>query len=458
MLYEEMEFSYFSEAEQKARKAFELYEDGQMAQALDELDTAIELNPANSAWHFDKALALDAVSRFEEAIAEYEMALQLSPHDLEILNSLAIDYTRTGQYDLAIDTFEQIEQFDADFEPCYCNRIITYAEMDLHDLAEQMFYLAQQIKPDCALCYYNIGNSLFVRGLYKKAIACWHRTAELEPTHPQINYRIGQAYWSQDDCVHAHQHFLSELRNNPGDVDVILDFGLLLLETGDIESAKEKFNRIIELEPESASASFYLGEIALRGADSQQAVQMFTEAMRKDNTLTGPRYRLAQHALVSDDRQTAKEYLIAETKLCPDDADILVSMGSMFLALDEVDCATHCLLRAIDIDSANVDGYYYLGLACAADKRLEDAADFFGNALDIRPDDVRILRSSAVLCLAMGRLDTAAERIRHARALADDDAQAKNLAGKIRLAQAKKRVRDFLTCSRQRLKRLTSKS
>ena len=133
--------------------------------------------------------------------------------------------------------------------------------MGQHDLAEQMFYLAQQINPDCALCYYNIGNSLFARGQYKKAIRCWLRTAELEPSHPQINYRIAQAYWSEADMERGRQHFLAELRVNPGQIDVILDYGLFLLEVGDIESAKEKFNRILELQPDFALALFYLGEI-----------------------------------------------------------------------------------------------------------------------------------------------------------------------------------------------------
>ena len=35
-------FGYYSEAERKARNAFELYENGKMAQALDELEAAIE--------------------------------------------------------------------------------------------------------------------------------------------------------------------------------------------------------------------------------------------------------------------------------------------------------------------------------------------------------------------------------------------------------------------------------
>jgi tetratricopeptide (TPR) repeat protein len=102
MLFEDMEFGSYDKAEKKAHKAFELYEDGKMSQALEEIETALEINPSNSAWHFNKALTLDAVNRFDDAIDEYEIALQLSPDDVEILNSLAVDYTRMGRYDLAI--------------------------------------------------------------------------------------------------------------------------------------------------------------------------------------------------------------------------------------------------------------------------------------------------------------------------------------------------------------------
>ncbi|MHC5076236.1 MAG: tetratricopeptide repeat protein, partial [Planctomycetota bacterium] len=181
MLFEDMPFGPYDEAEQMARQAYELYEDGQISQSLQELEAALEINPSNSAWHFNKALALDALNYFEDAIKEYEIALELNPYDLEILNSLAVDYTRAGQYDLAIETFERIEKLDSAFEPSYCNRIIAYTEMGKHEVAEQMFYVAQQIDPDCPLCYYNIGNSLFIRGEYKKAIHCWLKTKRFEP-------------------------------------------------------------------------------------------------------------------------------------------------------------------------------------------------------------------------------------------------------------------------------------
>jgi len=444
MIFEEMGFGSYDKAERKAHKAFELYEDGKMSQALDELETALEINPTNSSWHFDKALTLDAISRFDDAIREFEAALELSPDDLEILNSLAVDYTRTGQYDLAIDTFEHMQELDSTFEPGYCNRIITYTEMGLHDLAEQMFYLAQQIKPDCALCYYNIGNSLFARGEYKKAIRCWLRTAELDATHPQINYRIAQAYWSDGQSEQSREHFLIELRINPGDIDVIFDFGLFLLGRGDIESAKEKFNRILELNPDFAAALFYLGEIAFNGGDSERAAELYNLALQKDKTLRGPCFRLAQNALMKGQETEAGDYLVCEMKLALEDAVTLVSMGSMFLEIGDLGCATHCLLGAVDVDCASADAYYYLGVISALKEEFDDAAELFSHALDIRDDHVPTLRDSAYVCMELGKLTEAAQRIKKARALDPADPQLKKLSRKVTLARLKTRAAGLL--------------
>src|SRR5512139_1022983 len=103
MLFDDdVEFGPYDRAENNARRAYELYEDGKMAQALIELERALEVNPANSAWHFNKGLTLDAINQFNEAITAYQTALELSPDDLEILNALAVDYTRAGLYDQAL--------------------------------------------------------------------------------------------------------------------------------------------------------------------------------------------------------------------------------------------------------------------------------------------------------------------------------------------------------------------
>jgi tetratricopeptide (TPR) repeat protein len=434
MTFDDMEFGSYDKAERKARRAYELYEDGKMPQALEAIEIALEINPANGTWHFNKALTLDAIDRFEEAIYEYETALQFNPGDLEILNSLAVDYTRVGRYDQAIETFERIQELEPDFEPCYCNRIITYTEMGLHDLAEQMFYIAQQIKPNCALCYYNIGNSLFARGQFRKAVGCWLRTAELEMTHPQINYRIAQAYWSCGENDKAKEYFLSEIRLNPGDIDVIFDFGLFQLETGDLESAREKFSRILEFNPRFAPALFYRGEIAFRAGEYEKAVEFYDKATECDEDIHGPRYRLAQLAIMNGQNAQARSYLLAEMKLALEDCETLVSMGSMFLTIGDLGCAMSCLLRAIDNNSTAADAYYYLGLASALRGEFEEASELFSHALDINNEHFPALRDSAYVYFIKRKFPEASKRIERANSIAPNDSQIKSLKRRICIA------------------------
>ena len=401
----------WDEADQMAVLAYDLYETGQMSLALGRLNDAIEINPGISAWHFNAGLTLDALERFEEAIAAYKKALELSGDDVEILNSLAVDYTRTGRYDLSISVFERIQQMESDFEPCYCNRIITYAEMDRHDKAEQMFYLAQQIDPDCPICFYNIGNSLFVRQQYEKAIWCWNRTALLDPGHPEINYRIAQAHWANGNYDPAGPYFLEQLRKNPGDTDIILDFGIFLAEAGEIEGAKEKFNRVLELTPDSAAAKFYLGEIALNQNDYQQANALFEEALERDRSFLGPRYRLAQLAIAAGDGESAFQFLLDEYNLEIDDVDVLLSMASMFLQLGKIDHSTEIALRVADEDPANVTVFEMLGVSLLVQSEFEGALQFFEHAISLGSNDSQTLAYAAQLYFKTGQLTLARKRI-----------------------------------------------
>ncbi len=90
-MFEAAESNSWDDAEKIAYMAFELYENGQMALALMQLEEAMEINPNNSAWHFNAGLTLDALDRFDDAIEAYHKALELGGEEPEVLNSLAVD-------------------------------------------------------------------------------------------------------------------------------------------------------------------------------------------------------------------------------------------------------------------------------------------------------------------------------------------------------------------------------
>lgn len=403
-------------AENMAFEAFELYEQGQMRQALEKLGQAIELGPDHGAWYFNAALTLDGLEEYEKAIEYYKRALEFNPEDIEILNCLGVDYTRTTHYDLALRTFEQIEYLQPDFEPAYCNRIITYTELEQHDKAEQMFYLAQQINPDCAICFYNIGNSLFTQGNYEKALWCWDKCAELEPQHPQIHFRLAQACWVSGNGERARAEFLTELRQNPMDLEVILDFGLFLLESGDLEAAREKFIRILEFDENFALAKFYLAEAYLAQSNTSAASQWYQRAMESDRYQVGARFRLAQLFLKNDDLLASIELLRQELELGVEDGDVLSSIGWMFVEMGAQPDASACFMHVLDQDDSNDDAFFGLGVSMALNDEYEEAIECFKHAIRINPGRPEILLCMAWTCSKLGLWTEALESVRQCQA------------------------------------------
>ena len=189
------------------------------------------------------------------------------------------------------------EQIDASFEPSYCHRILTYTELHNHERAEEMFYLARLYKEHCPHCYYNIGCSLADRGMFDKAIYCWQKTLDLEETHADVHVRIAEALWGKGELEQARQHYLIGLRQDPGETQILLDLGDLLMEMGRTEEAGEKFRRAIELAPEDPAGHFCHGQWLMRHLTPQHddlAVLAFTKVLQLDPTYPAAHLRLGE--------------------------------------------------------------------------------------------------------------------------------------------------------------------
>jgi tetratricopeptide (TPR) repeat protein len=389
----------WEQAEKKAIEAQELYENGEMLDALDKLDEAVAMNPNCSSWHFNRGLTLDALGKYEEAIACYQSAMELSPDDVEAMNCLAVDYTRTVQYDQAIELFEKITTIDPAFEPAYCNRIITYTEMEQHDLAEQMFYLAQQINPECPICFYNIGNSLFTQGKYGRAIWCWEKTATLESTHPQINYRIAQACWADKQYDKAKEYFLKELREQPGNIETLLDYGIFLLEINQVKRAEEKFQWVLELRPDFAPATFYLGEIRRTEGQTEEAIRYYRKAIQLDDTCPGAHYRLAQLLMYLGKTEEIYDLLEAELKLDCEDNQVLLSIGRMLLQIEKFETATHCFLRILDSNPNEGRAYFGMSAVLMHKKDIAGCLQFLEHSISLDiPELTAYICAALILC------------------------------------------------------------
>jgi len=225
---------------------------------------------------------------------------------------------------------------------------------------------------------------------------------------------------------------------------VLIDFGLFLLQNGEIYSAGEKFHRIMELDPNNANALFYSAEIAFERGNIDAAVELYKQAGQKESSMLGPRFRLAQCAMQCEDEESAKSFLIQEFDLAPEDASVLLAMGEMFTEIGELEYARWCFLRIIENDSANSEAYHSLGVLSAMQNDMSEALGYFAHALDIDGDDIDSLRDSAKIYLLTDKFDQALARIEDACALRPKDENLKSVRRKIRFSQFAKNFTDSL--------------
>ncbi len=424
----------WDEAEQRVEKAHELYERGRWEEALNELKAAIAINPYNGSWFFNLGLTYDAMERFDEAITAYRRALEMEPNDVEILNALGYDCNRAGNFDEAIGFFQRIEAIDASYEPCYCNRIISYSEKGNHEKAEEMFFLARQYKEKCPICLYNVGHSLFARGLYDRALWCWQQVLGVDPEHPQVHARIADTYWAKGQLSEARGHFIEELRASPGDLDVMLDLGELLVEMGQTAAAAEKFRQVLELSPEECTAHFHLGQLRLEENDLAGALELFRSVLRKDRTFTGAHVRIAQIYQQQRDYSEALFHANCELAQQANDEETLFELGNLFMDIDQLASAEVAFNRILATNARNAAARHNLAVTLLLAGRVDEGVEHAKAALRIQPKYMLAMHNLSLAYISKKDFARARCWLKEALDIAPDDPQLRQLQTRLRVA------------------------
>jgi tetratricopeptide (TPR) repeat protein len=433
----------WDDAERRVEKAQELFEQHRWSEALEELRAATSINPYNGSWFFNIGLTLDEMGRFDEAIEAYRQTLEIEPHDLQALNHLGIDLHRVGNLDEALKTFARIETIDPSFEPSYCHRIITYSEQGDHEKAEEMFYLARLYKEHCPHCYYNIGCSLYDRGLFEKAIYCWQKTLDLDDSHPAVQVRIAEAFWGKGEPEAARQHYLIGLRQDPGNTDILLDLGDLLMEMGRTEEAGEKFRRAIELAPEEPAGYFCHGQWLMRQLSPQrdeQAMLAFTKVLQLDPTYPGAHLRLGELHHRRRELQPARKHLRAELVLRPQEPQILLDLSNLLLDTGQTRAAVACLKRLVQVDPGNVDAWQNLAVAQFMVGRYDEGIASCQEALQRDPANAPSFYNLALAYEHLKRYDDAARWIQKGLDRWPNDLSLQKLELRVRVLKWKDRI------------------
>ena len=435
------------EAEQRVERARELSESQRWAEALGEIDIALSINSENAGWQAHRGFLLEQLEQLSEAVKAYETAARLDPDDPEVSLALALTLVRLGRFARALEVLEELAGRYPDFEPAYCHRIGVYADLGQHDRAEEMFYLAQQLNGQCPHCFFHIGGSLADRGKTAKAIYCWQRVLALEPEYVGVKCRIARALRAQNRLGESREYYLQELRDDPGNTDLLYEMAEADEEAGDLPTATARLRQIIELDPDHDEAHYALGKLALRSGRPKQALKCFDkvkELAGKDPNMPGF-FRYLGEALFRLGRfKEASAQLELATQEHADDPDVWVRLGDCYLAADRAERAASQYRRALALDARHPMAHHSLGLSLMRTGNPGAGLQHCLDALRSKPDHLPAMYSAAAANIQLSRWREARAMLRCAACHGAEEAAIRRLRSAMRRYRARRFLKALL--------------
>jgi serine/threonine-protein kinase len=166
---------------------------GRHTEALDALQKARQLEPANPSVFSELGAVEEAMGNLDEAKSSYEAAAKLRPSDWTSLNALGGFYYRRGRYQDAIPLFQKITQLAPDNSQGYTNLGATYAMAGQNESAAVSFKQSLDLRPT-ASAYSNLGTVYFFLGRCADAVPLMERASQLTPKSEQMWGNLGDAY------------------------------------------------------------------------------------------------------------------------------------------------------------------------------------------------------------------------------------------------------------------------
>lgn len=400
------------DAEGHAERAFEMFERGRWAEAEMELRRALSLNPAQAEWHFNLGLTLEAAGRDPEALDCYERAIELLPTEVDPLVAAGIVANRQDRPADAIGWFERALRLEPACEPAYAHKMQSHLRLGDHDEVEATYYLAQQaLDEPSPHCLAIMAESLIERGKHEHAGWCLREALRHDPKMPRLRARLGTVFAATGHPHRALQMYLRDLRDDPGNIDTLLDYGELLIELGRMPEAAEKFRRVLEIEPANVDAHVLLGQIAMRSGRLEQAFVEFELVVRLDPDYLQNRLNLAEVLLRRQKPEDARTYL-AELFVQVRDADHadaesidLARFGSLLIDASMAQDAVVMLEQALEkLGPDSVDVWRKLALARFLAGDRDGGAAASRRVLRLDPRCVQSMHNLALAALQAGHL------------------------------------------------------
>jgi len=395
---------------------------GNPTQALAHHEKASRLQPENIL--FRKNLAdfyAVELGWLEEAVDIYLEVVRRNPRDVEALMALgqlgsALAGARTLEAPAAQQQLEVPAPSVANLAPMPVkSEQELYAEVqqlagqgDLQAARQRLEELVGR-QPGNALYHNDLGVVCYQLGDLSTTRCQYENAHQLQPTNATFTRNLADLYFSElgrvDEAIHL---YLDLLKQQPRDVETLINLGHICGAVGRPDEAKTFYRRALEIEPWNNEARQALA--AVPAVDLQQQAAFQAPTTNVEELMSEARQHVQQGQFVQ-----ARQLLEQAIAQSPLSAVAHNDLGVVACQLGDLAAAQAAYEQAVKLDPANSNFRKNLAdLYFVAVGRPDDAIHIYLELFQQYPRDIEILSGLGQICQAVGRPDEARTFFRRA--------------------------------------------
>ena len=348
-----------------------LYNQGQLQQALSESNQMLEHFPNSVVLYNISGASNAGLMQFDAAIDSYKQALKIKPDYAEAYYNMSVALNDKGDPEAAIDSYKQALKIKPDYAEAYNNMGVAMNDKGDPEAAIDSYKQALKIKPDYAEAYNNIGNVLKDQGDLEAAIDSYKQVLKIKPDYAEAYNNMGVAMNDKGDPEAAIDSYKQALKIKPDYAEAYNNMGVAMNDKGDPEAAIESYKQALMIKPDYAEAYNNIGIVLKDQGDLEAAIESYKQAL----------------------------------KIKPDYAEAYNNIGIVLKDQGDLEAAIESYKQAINIKPDYADAYSNIGNVLKDQGDLEAAIDSYKQAININPDYAEAYYNLSLLHLLRGNLD-----------------------------------------------------
>jgi tetratricopeptide (TPR) repeat protein len=249
-----------------------------------------------------------------------------------------------------------------------------------------------------------LGRLYLAYGLEDAAEPALVNAARLNPEEYAWAYLLGHLYFSRDPELSA-SYFEKALAIRDGDIPALVTLGLLQLERGEAESAREVSRRVLDVDPEAAAGYYLGGRASLLIGEYEDAIALLEKALEIQPTADRSYNPLAQAyralGMVNEATRAQQRAGTGEVSISDDMFGALarlrrgsradIETGRDALKQGNPEVAISWIEKGLEANPEDAVGWRMMGTALGELGRQAEAREAFEKLLALLPNNTTAL-------------------------------------------------------------------